>query len=158
MWDAVAEACKGFATLYSDSAPLRTAIGFAHVGGLVVSGGTALAEDRAILSRRHAPAEPGDRPRPRQAVHTVVVSGLAVVFLSGLLLFAADVETFAASRIFWIKMGLVGALLANGALLLRAERAADRGGTAQSRLQRTAVISIGLWLLTTLAGAALPNV
>jgi hypothetical protein len=50
-------------------------------------------------------------------------------------------------------------LLVNGALLLRGERQAARGdANAWPRLHDTAVASLMLWFLTTLAGAALPNI
>ena len=78
---------------------------------------------------------------------------------SGVLLFASDLDTFLYSKIFWIKMGLVALLLVNGGLVLRAERQAERGDDqAWSRLAWTSGISLALWLLTTLAGAALPNI
>jgi len=50
-------------------------------------------------------------------------------------------------------------LLANGALLLAGERQAKRGEPrARARLQYAATVSLLLWFLTTLAGAALPNI
>jgi len=79
--------------------------------------------------------------------------------MSGVLLFGADVETFLYSRIFWLKMGLMVLLLINGLLLLRGERQAQRGEPdAWARLHYTAVASLVLWFLTTLAGVALPNI
>ncbi len=76
-----------------------------------------------------------------------------------MLLFAADVETFLYSRIFWLKMGLMVLLLLNGAMLLAGERQVIRGeARAWARLHLAAVASLVLWFLTTLAGAALPNI
>jgi hypothetical protein len=74
------------------------------------------------------------------------------------LLFGADVSTFLHSTVFWVKMGLVGLLVGNGALLLVAERRA-RLGVAGSwgRLHALAVSSLALWTVTTLIGTALPN-
>jgi uncharacterized membrane protein len=158
MWVTVVDACKAFAGVYSDSAALRTAIGFAHVGGLVVSGGTAIAEDRAILAGVRARSVLAHDGSPRRTAHIVIVSGLTVVILSGFLLLAADLDTFLRSWIFWIKMGLVSALVVNGALLLRAERLGQQTGVDDAALRAIAIVSICLWLLTTLAGAALPNV
>ena len=91
--------------------------------------------------------------------HHIVVAGLVTLAFSGLLLFAADVETFWYSRIFWLKMGLMALLVVNGALLLQGERRLTRGDAqAWARLHHTAVASLVLWFLTTLAGAALPNI
>jgi hypothetical protein len=69
------------------------------------------------------------------------------------------VETFLYSRIFWLKMGLMMLLITNGWLLLRGERRVQNGEPhAWIRLHHTAVASLVLWFLTTLAGAALPNI
>ena len=56
-------------------------------------------------------------------------------------------------------MALLAALLVNGAFIQLSERHAARGRAgAWARLRRTAVASLFLWFLTTLAGAALPNI
>ena len=61
--------------------------------------------------------------------------------------------------VFWLKMGLMVLLLLNGALLLRGERQVTAGrARAWARLHYAAVASLVLWFLTTLAGAALPNI
>jgi hypothetical protein len=74
-------------------------------------------------------------------------------------MFGADVDTFLTSTVFWIKMGLMLLLMANGAILLRAERQVHHGDqTAWTRLTFTATASLALWFLTTLAGTALPNI
>lgn len=94
------------------------------------------------------------------AVHRPVVIGLVVVTLSGVLLFAADVDTFAGSVTFWVKMALIVALTANGLLMQRAERRRDRDGDdapAWRQLRLTSIASRSLWLLTTLAGVMLVN-
>ena len=55
-------------------------------------------------------------------------------------------------------MGLIVLLLINGPLLLLGERQVKRGEPgAWARLHYTATASLVLWFLTTLAGAALPN-
>jgi len=160
MWTTLTNVCHAWAGVYQDSAILRTAVGFVHIGGLMVGGGTALAEDRAILmaGRGRTP-----HPRPyedmsRRGVHAVVLTGLALVLASGVLLFAADIDTYVDSVPFWIKMGLVALLLANGVALTRIERDAQHSAVAWPRLRRAAVVSLSLWLLTTLAGMVLPNV
>ena len=91
--------------------------------------------------------------------HRIVVVGLSLIVVSGLLLFASDVETFLYSRVFWIKMSLVALLLVNGAVLTSAERRASRGaGDAWGRLRITAMASLALWFLIAFAGVALTNV
>jgi hypothetical protein len=78
------------------------------------------------------------------------------------LLFASDVETFIGSWVFWGKMVLVVGLLINGYAMTRAERAVrgDTGGSSPSwaHLRRTALVSVGLWYVITLAGVVLTNV
>jgi uncharacterized membrane protein len=149
-----------WASMYSNHAALRTGIDFVHVAGLLVGGGCAVAADRMTL--RAAGREPALRTIAVQSladIHRVVLAGLAAVIASGVLQFFADLDTFLYSRIFWIKMGLVVLLLANGLVLVRAERQAERGeARGWPRLRTASAISLGLWLVTTLAGAALPNI
>jgi hypothetical protein len=156
----LAHAVEVWTSFYSNHAALRTLVGFAHVGGLVGGGGCAIAADRATLAlaRRGADARAADLTAVRGA-HRVVLAGLLAVAASGVLLFAADVDTFLHSRFFWLKMGLVGVLLANGWVLRRAgDRAAGGDARAWRVLARAAAASVALWFLTTLAGAALPNI
>jgi hypothetical protein len=149
-----------WSSLYSNSAGLRTTVGFAHVGGLLVGGGCAIAADRmTILAKSWDAAERRSHLRTLGHTHAAVIAGLGVVIVSGLLLFAADPDTFLHSRIFWIKMVLVVTLMANGWLVRSAGRAALASGTSDwRRLHTVAFVSMVLWLVTTLAGAALPNV
>jgi hypothetical protein len=147
-----------WASLYANVAALRTFIGFLHVGGLVASAGPALVIDRAILRAVKAgSAARGAHLADLEASHPFVIGGLSAVVVSGVLLCAADLDTFVHSTVFWIKMVLVMLLLANGWMLRRVGRAAAAGHHA-APLGRAAVFSIALWALTTLAGAALPNV
>ena len=146
-------------TLYSNHATLRTMVAFAHVGGLVGGGGCAIAADRATL--RLTSQEPALWDAQFAAIrraHRVVVLGLMFIFLSGVLLAAADLPTYLISRVFWAKMALVAALLVNGAVLVRAERQAAMGPCGLRRLHLASAISVALWFLTTLLGTALPNV
>lgn len=95
------------------------------------------------------------------AVHRPVLMGLGLLFASGLLQAAADVETFATSPVYWTKMALVGLLLANGYVLQRTERTlrTQGGGHPQdalwSRLRATAIASLVLWVAIVLAGTVL---
>jgi hypothetical protein len=84
---------------------------------------------------------------------------LVVVVISGVLLFASDVEAHWGSPIFWIKMALIAALLVNGARMQRIEKAAAVEAVppvAQwSAFRGAAIMSLVLWLAITLAGVAL---
>lgn len=82
-------------------------------------------------------------------------AGTCGAFVSGALLFAADVETFWYSRVFWLKGALNVVLLINGVLLLRVERLAQQvtqasvsrwssasaAGTERTHLELTSVIN-----------------
>jgi len=155
----LSRAVDWWTTVYSNHATLRTVVAFAHVGGLVGGGGCAIAADRATLL-----LTPQDRPQwdaqfaTIRRAHRIVVLGLVLLFLSGVLLAAADLPTYMESRVFWIKMALVAALLGNGTVLVRAERQAPGHAAGLRRLQLASALSIALWFLTTLLGTALPNV
>lgn len=147
-------------SFYANHAAVRTLVAFVHVGALILGGGLAVAADRSMLT-----ALRGD-DLSRQVVlntlegtHRLVVGSLALITLSGLLLFASDYETFLYSRFFWIKMGLVALLVVNGLVLWAAERRALAGDhRAWGTLRFTAIASITLWFVTTLGGVALPNI
>ncbi len=147
-------------SFYANHAAARTLITFAHIGGLVAAGGAAVTADRGLLfaNRREPESAPLQLSAARNT-HALVLWGLGFVTLSGLLLFAADVDTFWASRVFWTKMALIVLLIANGTLLMWSERRATAGdASAWPALRATAAASILLWMLTTLAGAALLNI
>jgi hypothetical protein len=147
-------------SFYANHAAARTLILFLHVGGLVIAGGCAISADRAILRASRRPVVEQIRELDTlHSTHLTVLSGLAAVIASGLLLLAADTDTLLHSKLFWFKMALVGGLMLNGLLLRRAGRQAQSGISAAWRtLAITSVISLGLWMLITLAGAALPNI
>ena len=146
-------------SIYSNHALLRTAVNFVHVGGLMLGGGCAITADLATIEAvREGPIGRSSQLHVLKRTHTIVLTGIAALAISGLLLFAADADTFLHSRIFWLKMGLMAALLLNGVLMLLGERRVLRGDTrAWRRLHMVAVSSLLLWFLTTLAGAALTN-
>jgi len=147
-------------TLYSNSAMLRTGVGFAHVAGLLAAGGSAIAADRATLVAWRRDAESRQaHARVLHGTHRMVVIGLIVVSASGALLLAADLDTYLHSWVFWTKMGLVALLLVNGTVLVHAGRRAQTGHQrAWTRLGYGSITSLVLWFATTLLGAALPNV
>jgi hypothetical protein len=144
---------------YSDHSMLRTTIAFIHIGGLMLGGGCAIAADLATIEAvREGPIGRTSQFHVLKRTHTIVVTGLVALFVSGVLLFAADADMFLHSRIFWIKMALMAALLLNGVAMLAGEHRVRRGDVrAWRQLHTVAVSSLALWFLTTLAGAALPN-
>jgi len=148
---------------YSDSKVVSTAVTGVHLLALLFAGGLAVAADRATLLALRG--SPGDRRRQLAAlrdVHGPVLVALALLFGSGVLLAAADVETFASSPLFWGKLALVALLLANGLVLQRTETALRHATDAElaptslwRRLRFSTWCSLALWATTTLAGAAL---
>lgn len=156
------ELAAPWAKFYGHSRLTSTLVEFLHIAPLIVAGGLAIALDRSTLRLDHD--APGARERHLAelgTVHRAVLAGLAITFLSGLALLASDLETFWGSWIFWLKMALVVALLANGGMMTRVERAlrtnegdADAGWR---RLRNVAIVSVTLWLTITLAGVALTN-
>jgi uncharacterized membrane protein len=149
-----------WADFHSDSHLAQTLVTFAHVGGILVAGGIAIATDRTTLRV----ASDVDRRRHLLEVsqsHRVVIAALVVVVLSGVLQFASDVEAHWSAPIYWVKMALVATLLINGARMRRIESAAGADPVPSaahwSAFRGTAITSLVLWLATTLAGVALIN-
>ena len=161
-------------SLYSDSKAVSTAVTAMHILELLFGGGLALAADRSTLRALKRPeTERQTQLRELSAVHRPVLIALTVMFLSGAAMAAADVQTFATSPFFWVKMGLVALLLANGYYLTRVEQGLKatalvpvpaEGATATPpapatrlwrSLRRASLTSLTLWTLTALAGAVL---
>jgi hypothetical protein len=108
---------------------------FSHLGGLLLGGGGAVAADRASLRAVRASAsQQASHLRELALVHRVVILGLSLTFASGLLLAAADVETYATLPVFWLKMAMIGLLLSNGLWMRRTERELAGGSVAWKRL------------------------
>jgi hypothetical protein len=150
-----------WARLYRDHGNVSAGVAFLHLGGLLAAGGFAIAADRGTLrafagdpaARRSHVAELG-------AVHRPVLLGLMVVMASGILMLAADLETLLLSPVFWAKMALVAALLANGLGLTRAGRRLETDPDSETgwmRLRRWSLSSLALWFAVTLAGTLLTN-
>jgi hypothetical protein len=160
MWTWLTPALDVWSGAYSNSGAIRTAVGFVHIGGLLVAGGAAIVADRGILSARRAEFhESGVRARQVLRTHRAVIAGLAAVILSGALLFGADADYLLHSRVFWIKSALVAALVLNGRVLTTlARRVVDGRAQSWPSLRIASLVSLTLWMLTTLLGAALPNV
>lgn len=152
---------------YNNSPIIDTGVTSVHLVALLFGGGLAVAADRATLRSLRATAE--DRARQLSEIHRIhrpVLVALVFLFVSGVLLAAADVKTFATSPLFWVKLALVALLLVNGAVLTATESALRRtapvGEEARShrlwrRLRMSAWCSIGLWTATLVAGVALVN-
>jgi uncharacterized membrane protein len=147
-------------SFFANHSLVRTIVSFAHVGGLVAAGGAAVAIDRELLAVMRLDDVARQRLlRTLHSTHRLVVAGLVFVTISGILLFAADVDTYLYSRVFWIKMALLALLTVNGLVLVAAKRRAEEGrAAAWSTLRATAIASMALWFLVTLGGAALPNI
>jgi hypothetical protein len=157
--------------LYSHSALVSTFVLFGHIGGLLAGGGLSLAADRATL-RVNADDETERRRHLDELARMRWPASIAlgVSILSGALLFFADVEAFATSRIFWAKMGVIALLLTNVAIMSRAESALREDSTRAPlespepvrahlwrRRRASAVLSVVLWFVLVLAGAALAS-
>lgn len=146
-----------WSSMYNDHTAVRIGVTFCHLAGLMAGGGLAVAADRATLRlATRSAAERTAHLDELHAIHRVVISGLVVTFVSGLLLLGADLETLTGSRVFWTKMGLVTLLIANGALMRRAEEAARTApSTGWPRLHRASLVSLILWFAIVFAGTVL---
>lgn len=163
---ALAQLLEPWKTLYSESLVLSTTITTLHLFALLVFGGLAIGADRSTLRALRPGRSLLERKHQLDELcylHRPILAGLSVIMITGLLLAAADVETFAVSVVFWVKMGLILLLLLNGIALSRIERtlavALKNGETPVEgqwiRLRKTTVASLVLWLLTTASGALL---
>ena len=155
---AISHLAQPWATLFNDSRAVSSGVMFSHLSGLVLGGGGAVAADRASLRAVRASAtQQTSHLRELALVHRAVIWGLAITFGSGLLLALADVETYAGLPAFWLKMGLIVLLLANGIAMQRAERAIGAGDPVWRRLHRTAILSLVLWFAVVLASTLLTS-
>lgn len=156
--------------LYSQSPLLSTLILFGHLGGLLAAGGLAVAAERATL--RLDPSDESERRRhlaDLDRLRAPIWSALGVAIASGALLFLADVEAFAASPIFWMKMSLVALLVATTLLTARLDTALRRDSEAETpggaevrerrwrRRRAGAIVTAVLWFGLVLVGAALAS-
>jgi len=151
------QAVSWWAVYYSDHQMVSLTVMYFHLAGILIGGGTAIAADREVF----AAARVDDRDCQAAAVavvqhaHGVVGPALGVMLVSGVLMTMADWETFAASSLFWIKMGLVGLLMANGVGLMVAGRAhaASQPAHVWRRIVAASGVSLLLWLLILWMGA-----
>lgn len=149
--------------LYGDSTVLQVLVVFGHIAALVFAGGLAVTLDRGTLRASRGSSEIRWRQLAElRAAHRLVLVGLSLSAVTGLLLLAADLETYFGAWIFWVKAGLILSLLANGYAMTRLEarigstpNAADDDGWRRLRL--TATLSIFLWFAIAFAGVTLVN-
>ena len=157
----VAEFTAPWAHRFDDSVLLQSLVMFVHLGSLMLAGGFAIAADRAALRASRPDGEVWRTPALAQiaAAHGPVLIGLALAIVSGVLLLAADVETFLASPVLWLKLGVIALLLANGTLLRRAQLVAS-GDTVIPKwdgVRNAAARSIALWFALVLVSVVMVN-
>jgi hypothetical protein len=158
--DQVASAAAPWADFYNASRAVQAVTMFGHLGGMMAGGGAALHADRATLRlRSEAEALPLHLADLRRT-HPVVLASLALMGLTGLAMWLADLENLAVAPVFWIKMGMVVLLLLNGADMHRLEgrlaKGEPRPGRDWARLRHAAARSLGLWFALVLLGSLLP--
>lgn len=161
--ETLAELAKPWAKFYSRSDVAQAVLTFSHLAGMLGGGGIAIAADRALWKARQAPDDVRTRVLAELAgTHRPVLIGLALANLSGLMMLAADIETYLPSPLFWGKMAALALLLVNGAWLKRLEEGAMRApstlGTAWPRVIRASHFSYALWFAVVLGGVLLLNV
>ena len=154
------ELVETWASVYANSPAVRSGVTFAHVGALIVGGGSAVAADLGTVRalRRDDDTLQAEIAR-LHGTHRLVITSLVVIVTSGLLLMLTDFDAYVASTAFWIKLGTFAGLIANGAALSRMDAtvfANDRRG--RIRLRLTTFASLALWLSVTLLGTIVPNV
>lgn len=147
-----------WSSCYSNHHSVSVLVRYLHLVGLILAGGTGLFADRQIL--RAARSGPEQRETALAGLHSVhrhVISSVIVIAFTGVLMTAADSETFLVSRLYWVKMGLVALLIANGAVMLMVERRARRGGAGAAWPGMVAVsaASAVLWLTVLFMGTLL---
>ena len=91
----IAQLVAPWADFYNGSSVAQSAVNFGHFGGMMAAGGLALATDRSTLRAAGPGGDKAGYLRELSAVHPLVVGALGVTALSGLLMFAADLEALA---------------------------------------------------------------
>ncbi len=158
--EGLARLAHPWASLYNGHPAVQTTVTFLHLGGIFLGGGFAIATDRETFEAVRARISGQMRHLAHlHNIHRPVLVGIVMALGSGVLLFAADVETFARSWVFWVKMLLLALLLTNGHLLSRTEttmrESAPDSPALWARLRLISAASIVLWLALILAGTVL---
>ena len=162
----LAKALEPWKSAFSDSKVIAGSVTGVHILALLFGGGLAIGADRTTL--RLATTDESERNRLLADLHDVhrpVLIALSFLFVTGVLLASADVETFLPSPVFWVKLSLIALLLGNGGVLtltenaLRAQPAVapDQRAKLWSRLRMSSMCSIALWTATAIAGITLVN-
>lgn len=157
---ALVQLFEPWASLYGDSRLVATLVVFGHIAALMLGGGLAISMDRGTLRAVRAVESRARHLAELARAHRVVVAGLALSVVTGLMLFASDVETYFVSWVFWTKMTLIVLLLANGWNMTRIEaslRLTPDDEAPWRRMRFAAVASLILWFAIALAGVALVN-
>ena len=103
---ALASAAAPWAKIFGDYKAVSAGVLFLHLAPLVFGAGAAFAADRATLrALKLGAAERARQLQDLASIHRVVLFGLTLSFISGILLFLSDVETFLGSVFLWIKLG-----------------------------------------------------
>ena len=156
---AIAKAAAPWAKIFGDYKAVSAGVLFFHLAPLIFAAGAAFTADRATLrALKLGSAERARQLQDLASIHRVVLIGLTLSFVSGILLFLSDVETFLGSVFLWIKLALVGLLVVNGFLMTQTEKALARSNgdpALWARMRTIALLSAVLWLATTLAGVVL---
>ncbi|HEX7980533.1 MAG TPA: hypothetical protein VF461_18160 [Gemmatimonadaceae bacterium] len=161
--DALAEPWQ---KLYAHSTLVATLVLFGHVAGLFVAGALTYSTESGAL--RLDLADEGERRRYLRVAspaRSATALALAVAMCSGILLFLADLEAFAVSRVFWTKMCLVVLLLVNAIVASRLDarllRESDAPIAQRASLWRrrraSAWATAALWFALVLSGTALAS-
>ena len=161
--ESLAHLVAPWAHFYSHSKSAPTIVTFLHIAPIIVGGGLGIALDRSTLRVRAGDTDGRARHlRELGGAHSWVVGGLLLSVVTGLLLTAADLDTFLGSWAFWLKMGMLAVLLGNGFVMTRLEtrlRAAQKDADViWRRLRHAAYASLTLWLAITFVGVVLTNV
>lgn len=166
MLQAAVELAAPWKDTYDNSTLLATSVIALHLTALLVGGGLAIAADRATLRVPDVAADERQRQVSELgAVHRPVLAALTILFVTGIALTLADLETYIASPVYWVKFAFIVLLLVNGMVMTRTERALGGQGqlpgpvaqTLWRRMRWSAWASIALWVTTLVLGTALVN-
>ena len=159
--------CAPWSALFDHSKWVSGTVTGVHIMALVIGGGLGIAADRLTL---RVPVADAAARRAQlnevRSVHGIVLVNIILLFVSGILLSMADVETFLESPVFWVKLLFVAALVVNGALLTRHEQQLSERSDSDlsrvddrswSRLRLYAWSSVFLWSATAVVGIVLSN-
>jgi len=160
--ETLADVAQPWAKFYSKSNATQAIVTFTHLAGMLGGGGLAITADRAMWKARTATDEVRARLLAEvDRIHRPVLIGLVMAVVSGVLMTAADIKTYAPSPIWWGKMAAFALLLANGAWLQSIERGAQRAPAtipaAWDRLATSSRLSYVLWFAVMLGGVLLIN-